>query len=80
MSSGRNNSSSNRAGNTAGSSNPSQSNSERPSRNSVVKQGWGSFPKFLLSYGLKPEKTEDWEEDNRILDALIEAEMEEKRR
>ncbi|KAL2048846.1 hypothetical protein ABVK25_010904 [Lepraria finkii] len=49
------------------------------SREAYAKKGWGSRNNFQLSYGFKPGNSEDWEEGNRILDAMIEADMENQR-
>ncbi|MCJ1486495.1 hypothetical protein MMC06_006672 [Schaereria dolodes] len=57
----------------------SSTNTERPSRNAFLTQGWGSRMNFQLSYGLKPGNDDDWEEGNRILDALMESDMDERR-
>ncbi|KAK7538507.1 uncharacterized protein J3D65DRAFT_667194 [Phyllosticta citribraziliensis] len=41
---------------------------EKPSKTQFIKQNWGSYNNFLLSYGLKPDP-DGHEEGNAILDA-----------
>ncbi len=42
----------------------------------MAKEGWGSYNKFMLSYGLKPYNDEDHAVAKQILDAMLEHDRE----
>ncbi|KAK8191386.1 hypothetical protein HDK77DRAFT_487042 [Phyllosticta capitalensis] len=52
---------------------------EKPSQNRFIKDGWGSYHNFLLSYGLKPTP-DGYEEGKLILEAFEKDGLFEKKR
>jgi len=48
----------------------------RPTRNSIIQSAFGGYNSFLLSYGLRSHNMEDCEKGEKILDMLLEGEIE----
>ncbi|RPA82162.1 hypothetical protein BJ508DRAFT_305821 [Ascobolus immersus RN42] len=49
---------------------------KRPTKASIIKKSWGSFPNFMSSYGMKMDNPDDIEEANQILEMLLEGALE----